>query len=249
MKLDFEYAESVFEGKFKRIDFKFEERDAILALPSGDPNGKWLFKTEYFGAFPQFETEMLENGYCVAHIRNTNRWGLAQDTDMQYRFACFLHREVGLNEKCLPVGMSCGGMFAIKLAARYPQIVAALYLDAPVVDLLSCPMNITESHTTDKNMQHEMMAALGLNRDGVSKYREHPFDMLPQLVKNKIPAFIVAGDADMTVPFSENGRWVERAYKAAGVPVELFLKSGCDHHPHGLYDNAPLIRFVQKYYK
>ena len=36
--------------------------------------------------------------------------------------------------------MSCGGLCAINFAAKYPDLVSVLYLDAPVVNLLSCPM-------------------------------------------------------------------------------------------------------------
>ena len=45
---------------FKRIDFKFQDRDAIIVFPrEATENKKWLLKTEYFGSFPKFETDML----------------------------------------------------------------------------------------------------------------------------------------------------------------------------------------------
>jgi len=36
--------------------------------------------------------------------------------------------------------MSCGGLFAVKLAVKYPECVSALYLDAPVMH----PLRIRE---------------------------------------------------------------------------------------------------------
>lgn len=51
----------------------------------------WLFKTEYFGAFPDYEIEILGKGYYLAHKRNTTRWCLPEDTQRQVRFAKFLH--------------------------------------------------------------------------------------------------------------------------------------------------------------
>ena len=62
-----EIKESVWNG-FQLLEFSFEEHDAILVVPN-QPTGdkRWLFKTEYFNAFPAFEIEMLEKGYYLAH--------------------------------------------------------------------------------------------------------------------------------------------------------------------------------------
>ena len=67
-------AETVWNG-FRRLDFTFEGRDAILVFPE-TPNEKknWLLKTEYFGAFPAFEVEMLGRGWHLAFIKNVIRW-------------------------------------------------------------------------------------------------------------------------------------------------------------------------------
>ena len=40
-------------NEFKRIDFNFEEREAILVFPmEANQNKNWLFKTELFWCFP-----------------------------------------------------------------------------------------------------------------------------------------------------------------------------------------------------
>ena len=134
--------ESTWNG-YKRIDFSFEGRECILVFPTcANENKNWLLKTEYFDAFPSFEVEMLSRGWHLAYIKNVTRWCLDEDLDLKERFAEFLCREYGLYPKCVPVGMSCGGMIATKFAAKYPHRVSALYLDAPVMNLLSCPAGI-----------------------------------------------------------------------------------------------------------
>lgn len=110
------YIETDWNG-YKCLEFEFEQRKAKLVCPKVACEGnKWLFKTEYFGAFPSFELEMLEKGFHVAYVQNKTRWHDASDDDMKEMFCEFLCREFGLNEKCLPVGMSCGGMHAIYFA-------------------------------------------------------------------------------------------------------------------------------------
>ena len=55
--------ESIWNG-FKKIEFDYEGRKAILVYPNTPTKeNKWLYKTEYFGAFPDFEIEMLKKGY------------------------------------------------------------------------------------------------------------------------------------------------------------------------------------------
>ena len=141
---------------FERINFKFEDRDATIVFPDGERCGKWLFKTEYFDAFPNFEIEMVKRGWCLAFIKNITRWCLDEDLDLKARFADFLSKEFDLYKKCVPVGMSCGGLIGSKFAAKYPEYVSCLYLDAPVLNLLSCPAGIGEAnHEYDFIMQQE----------------------------------------------------------------------------------------------
>ena len=56
-----EYTVSEWFG-YERRDFRFGDRDALIVLPKGKPNGKWAVKMEYFGAFPNLATELLSRG-------------------------------------------------------------------------------------------------------------------------------------------------------------------------------------------
>ena len=239
------FTESTWNG-FRRIDFEFDSKPAILVFPEKPVEGnKWLFKTEYFGAFPAFEIEMLGLGYHLAHVENTTRWCLPEDTDRQAAFADFLHREFGLNEKCLPVGMSCGGMQAVYLAAKYPEKTAAIYIDAPVMNFLSCPCGLGEGQL---DCYDEFYAARGLSVVDLLNYREHPIDFAPNLIRNRTPVMLICGDSDTDVPYPENGKVLAEILTAAGTPFVHILKPGCDHHPHGLEDNEPLIRWAKEVY-
>ena len=42
----------------------------------------------------------------------------------------------------------------------------------------------------------------------------------------------------------ENGLLLQEAYEAAGLPLAVFIKPGCDHHPHGLADPTPVVEFI-----
>ena len=241
-----ECKESLWNG-FQRLDFEFEGHSAILVVPDKPTADKrWLFKTEYFGAFPDFEIEMLGKGYYLAHVKNTTRWCLPEDTQRQVRFAKFLHTEFGLHEKFATVGMSCGGMQAIYLSAAAPELVALCYADAPVLNLLSCPFGLGIGEGSN---YQEFIQSRGMTLSELLNYRHHPIDVVPEMIKNRVPVFLICGDSDRVVPYEENGAHLYRMYTEAGAPIQLILKPGCDHHPHGLEDNTPLIKAVEESYR
>lgn len=233
---------------FEQIEFTFEEHLAYVIIPNKKiENPSLLIKTEYFNAFPETEIALLEEGYYLGFIKNDNRWGTDEDIDRKARFISFVTEKYGLKEKCIPVGMSCGGIFAVKMAAAYPEKIACIYLDAPVVNYMSCPCGFNKSVRFDENHE-EIITALGLK--GIPQllaYRDMPLDRLPKLIENRIPAVIVAGDSDTIVPFDENGIFIKEAYEKNGIPLEVYIKKGCDHHPHGLDDPTPVIEFIKRH--
>ncbi len=236
-----ETTKSIWNG-FDRIDFLFEGREAILIFPKDENKcDKWMLKTEYFGAFPQFEIDMVARGWHLAFIANKTRWCLEEDLDLKARFADFLKEEFGLCEKCVPVGMSCGGLIGTKFAAKYPQKVSCLYIDAPVLNLLSCPADLGIGKS---GLFEEFTGTTGVTKSQLICYREHPIDKMHILLENKLPIILVAGDSDSVVPYCENGAILEKFYKENGGEIEVYIKPGCGHHPHGLEDTTPIINFV-----
>lgn len=236
--------ETVWNG-FKRIDFEFEGREAIIIFPDeANANKNWLFKTEYFNAFPEFEIEMVKRGWHLAFIKNVTRWCLDEDLELKKRFADYIIAEYGLCKTCVPVGMSCGGLIGTKFAARYPDYVSVLYIDAPVLNLLSCPAGVG---IADGGMYEEFLNATGMTLSDLICYREHPIDKMHILLENNIPIIMVYGDADTVVPYKENGALLEKYYRENGGVIETICKPGCEHHPHCLEDNTPIIEFVEKY--
>lgn len=233
---------------FQCDEFEFEGHKAYVVLPKVKrENPTLLVKTEYFGAFPETEAALLELGYYDCFIENDNRWGVDADLDRKARFIRFVQEKYGLSPKCVPVGMSCGGLIAVKLAAKYPELIACLYIDAPVINYMSCPCGFGNGNSLSDN-NTEILNALGLNTIGeLMAYRDMPLDNLPKLIENRIPVIMVAGDSDMTVPFDENGLFLERAYGETGIDLEVHIKAGCDHHPHGLSDPTPVIEFIEKH--
>lgn len=227
----------------------FEGHEAIIVYPEeGCANGYLAVKTEYWNAFPEaIELPLLEKGFHLCHIQNDNRWGVNEDLDRKARFIRYVQAECGLEKKCVPVGLSCGGLFAVKMAARYPELIGCLYLDAPVINYMSCPCGFGIGNRLSED-HAEILDALGMKDiSQLLAYRDMPLDNIGAVVEHKIPAVLVAGDCDQTVPYCENGIFLEQAYRDAGVDIEVFIKPGGDHHPHGLKDPEPAIDFILRH--
>ena len=241
--------ETVWKNEFRQIEFEFEGRYATLIFPpEGTANTRWMMKTEYFGAFPAVEINLLHRGYHLAYLKNINRIGTDIDTDAKARFAKHLHETYGLAEKCVPVGMSCGGLQAVNFAAKYPDLVSVLYLDAPVMNFLSWPFGMGDCFVDrGEAQQKEVLDALGMTKSELICFRGHPIDKIPALIREKIPVVMVYGDSDNVVPYPENGAVLEKAYRQAGLPLSVHGKQGCGHHPHGLANPAPIIDFIEKW--
>lgn len=223
---------TVFHG-YKCLEFSFMGRSAKIVKPDTASNGKWALKTEYFGQFPETELELLKRGYHVAYNENENRWAEESDLKTKGEFVKFVSEKFGLDKRCVLIGMSCGGLYAVKLAALYPELVRGMYLDAPVMNLLSCPCALGKSEVS---LYDEYYAVTGRTISEMLSYRDNPIDKMNVLLENKISVVLVAGGSDEVVPYSENGENLERYYKANGGEISVFIDPDRKHHPHGHKD-------------
>lgn len=232
-------------NNFETVEFNFDGHNARVVIPDVKTKNPVLaVKTEYWNAFPEVEIELLKKGFYLCFIENDNRWGADADLNRKAEFVKFVINEYGLPPKCVPIGMSCGGLIAIKFAAKYPELVACLYVDAPVLNYMSCPCGFGKGEACCEDFP-EIFDSLGLkNISELICYTDMPMHRIPDLVENKIPAVMVAGDSDKIVPYEENGLLLEKTYRENGIELEVFIKHGCGHHPHGMPDPKPIVDFI-----
>jgi len=190
---------------------------------------------------------MVERGYHLCFIAHENRWAPPMEVELSARFLKYIAASYALEPRCVAVGMSCGGLLSVNLALAHPELIEVLYLDAPVLNLLSMAgLGEAEFHA---EMFREMVDAYGFDRSSIVAFRDSPIDHLDVLREHRIPLLLLYGNADMTVIYEENGRVLERFYRAYGLPMKVISRSAAGHHPHGLEDPAPMIEFVEAYIK
>ena len=233
---------SVWNG-YERSDFEVAGRPALLVAPAVAARGRpWIWRTEFFGHEPQADLALLARGWHVAYLDARNLYGAPRAIALMEAFHAHLTGERGLAKRVVLEGFSRGGLYAFNYAAAHPRQVAALYLDAPVLDIRSWPGKKPESKEW-----RECLAAYGLTAETVAGFTGGPLDKVAAVAKARVPILSVCGGADKTVPLAENTAVLERRYRELGGTIEVIVKDGVDHHPHSLKDPAPIVAFLVKH--
>ncbi len=61
--------------------------EATLILPTNPTKDKrWIWRTEFLGAFDQADIAMLEKGWCLAYFKISNLYGSPKAVDMMRSF-------------------------------------------------------------------------------------------------------------------------------------------------------------------
>lgn len=230
---------------FDRLDFTVAERPCLVIVPAKRAAGNpWIWRTEFFGHEPQADLALLERGWHVAYMDAKNMYGAPKAMALFGQFYAHVVVRFGLSQRVVLEGFSRGGLYAFNFAAAHPTRVAALYLDAPVLDIRSWPGGNRKSKEWS-----DCLEAYGLTEESLVKFRGNPIDRAATVAGGKVPILSVCGDADKVVPFAENTGILEKRYREAGGTIEVILKPGVDHHPHSLKDPTPIVDFLLKYAK
>ncbi|MEG2949102.1 MAG: GDSL-type esterase/lipase family protein [Clostridia bacterium] len=214
--------------------------EIIVAKPHSPAEGRpWVWRAEFFGAFPQADVALLQRGWHVVQIRIADLYGCPIAIALMERFYQEITARYLLAPAATLFGFSRGALYAVNYAAAYPQHVQLLYLDAPVVDMRSWPGGLyTGSGSAESWRQCQL--AYGASHSEYARLQQ----TIQALLCAKIPLLLVAGDSDTLVPFCENGMLLQTAYEASDIPFQLILKKNCGHHPHSLKEPAPILPFL-----
>ena len=223
----------------RRDVFEFNGYTAYVMIPE-IPNGKWIWKTEFFHEFEQAEVALFEKGYTRVYYQISDKYGSNNAVRLMHRLHLeLLKRYDLLTKETILFGFSRGGLYAYNYAVYYPEYVSKIYLDAPVLNLRSWPWH--KGHFHD-----QFCKEYNLNEETFETFRGSPLDMKEEFAANNIPLLIIAGDKDLSVPFEDNGALLEKYYKSIGKSFELIIKKNAGHHPHSLEDVTPIVEFIEK---
>ena len=226
---------------YMKIGFTVGGRESFLICPGrAAPGMPWVWRCEFFGAFDAADRVLLRQGWHIAYHRVSDMYGCPESVKMMHEFQTEVCEQFGLARQAVLFGFSRGGMYAVNYAAKYPYEAAALYLDAPVMDIASWPCG----KGGNEACAEECLSIYGLTRETLADFRGNPLDKAEIIAAERIPVILVAGGADRTVPWDENGALFDARVRAADGVIETIVKPDCDHHPHSLEDPRPITDFI-----
>lgn len=226
--------------------FEVAGRPAVLYTPPSPAAGKpWVWyaptlkggmglagRKVYFDAFMNAGIALA--GYDLGEVR-----GAPGSTAKFSEFYQAMVRR-GWSSKPILLGQSRGGLMMLAWATANPDKPAAFVGIYPVLNLTSWPM---------KNSKDATLADFGMSEaEIVARLSElNPVDRLGGMLKAKVPVFVVHGDADETVPYTENTAILKERYEEGGGSIEVRVIPGEGHKVSPSFFECPeLVAFVLK---
>ena len=228
---------------FEVHDFVYDDCPSKIVVPPNPLPGKlWVWKAEFFEAFPTFELEMLKRGFYLAFMSVGNTFGCPSAIDHFEKFHTQM-TEWGFSSRPLMLGLSRGGLYIYNFAVRNPEKAACLYADNPVCDFKSWPGGKGCGEGSPENWAKLIRDYNFSSEEEALNYQGNPVDNLEILAEHGMPLIHAARTEDTVVPVAENTDIVEKRYTELGGKIKVFRHPG-GHHPHGLDDPAPLIDYI-----
>ncbi len=230
---------ALYAGIYEQTDFEFNGRLGMVVAPKNPrQDKKYIWRTEFVGAFDSADREMLARGYYLVHYKVSNMYGCPESVEEMHKFHLHIIEKYGFPKTAIMFGFSRGGLYACNYAAAYPEYTSLLYLDAPVMDIRSWPAGYGKGVGAPKEWE-ECKGWYKLDESTAKDFDGNPNDKVDLI---SVPVIIVAGLADATVPYEENGAIFAKSYKGK---LKTILKPDCGHHPHSLSDPRDICDFIE----
>ena len=224
---------------FDRVVFDFDGYEAWVVCPVGETRKgtPWTWCMQWATAFvPRTNVpQMLRDGYHHVTINTFKHRMDETGLKVSAAFQKYLVEKLGFAPKAYLIGMSWGGFFSVRYATNYPDNVAKIYLDAPLLCFQAF------RHGTGP---WEKCAPA----DGDwTKCPEMPLNMAERLAAKDIPVLLLYGGEDRTCVPSQNCEPFMARFRAAGGDLTVVKRGLYAHHPHGVEESDSSIkRFFER---
>jgi len=207
---------------FDREDFTLDGRKCYVVKPSElAPGRPWVWRARFPNYHPEIDLILLERGFHIDHIDTGGMLGC--DTAMDHWDGFYAHLtgpKYGLAKKVALEGVSRGGLFVYRWAARNPQKVTCIYADTPVCDFKSWPLGQGKG-IGDPGTWQTLLKMYDLTETQALAYKENPIDVLEPIAKAGVPILHIVSDTDKVVPPAENTDVLRKRYEELGGSMRV----------------------------
>lgn len=233
---------------YERHDLQVDGCAAIVVEPrDAAPGNPWIWRAEFFDHRPELDLALLARGWRLAFIDVGNTFGAPSAMKRWDAFYALLTGTYRLSKRPVLEGLSRGGLYVYNWAAAHPDRVGVIYGDNPVCDFKSWPGGKGKGPGSPDDWKKLIRDYGFASEQEALAYRRNPIDNLAPLARAHVPIIHCAADADEVAPHEENTAILEQRYRSLGGTIQVIVKHGYGHHPHGLDDPTPLVEFIERY--
>jgi pimeloyl-ACP methyl ester carboxylesterase len=230
---------------YDRYDFVVDGCKCTVAAPKVPaPGNQWIWRAEFFDAFPQIDLALLGKGFYLAYMSVGNTFGCPSAMAHFDVFHDVMTSQYGMAKKPVLEGLSRGGLYVYNWGAANPEKLLCILGDNPVCDFKSWPGGKGKGPGSPNDWA-KLLKDYGFQSEREAlAYGKNPIDNLASLAEHHVPLIHVCGDADEAVPYEENTVILKERYEKLGGEITVIVKPGFKHHPHGLDDPTPVVEFI-----
>ena len=236
-------------GGGHRIIFDFGGRRAWIVEPESPAEGRpWAWTMQWMGAYLNRTgaPDLVGDGFYHVHLEAFDTRASDEGLKALADFQNYLVRELGFAPKANLIGMSWGGFYSVRYANAFPENVARIYLDAPLLNFDGFGGDATKTPTEAAALIGPWAKSMPENGNWSTDPRM-PVNMAGAIAAAKIPVYLLYGGQDQTVNPALNCERFVLAFKNAGGDIRVEKRDLYGHHPHG-FEHGDIPRIVE-YFK
>ena len=221
---------------YSRVVFEFEGHQAWIVEPKGcwRTGHPWTWTMQWAEAYvPRTGVlDLLAEGWRHVTIDTFKHRMDEEGLRVSRAFQRYLVDELGFAPKANLVGMSWGGFFSTRYAAAFPDCVAKIYLDAPLLTF-GGGFGVSEGAPSGSAAEIGGWANMPPQDGDWLTDPRMPVNMADKIAGARIPILLLYGEHDQTVrPAFNCEPFIER-FKKAGGTITVKKRNAFGHHPHG----------------
>lgn len=236
---------------FAKHDFEVDGRKCYVVAPKhAAPGNPWVWRARFPGYHAEADLILLQRGFHIAHMNTNGMLGSDAALDHWDTFYDTLAEKHGFARRVALEGVSRGGLFVYRWAARHPERVACIYADTPVLDFKSWPGGFADGMGDQKTWQN-LLKQYGLTEAQAKAWDKNPIDtaILEPIAKAKVPILHIVSTNDKVVPPKENTNVLAKRYRKLGGSIDIIEVQGTRLHGHH-FDHPDPVRvadFIERH--
>lgn len=213
---------------YRRVSFTLEGHAAWVTFPKTPAPGKpWVWRARFPGYHDEIDLALLKRGFHTAHIDTANLYGSPRAMRLWDAFYALVTRLYGLNPRVSLYGCSRGGLFIYAFADRWPERVASIYGDTPVMDFTTWPEGKDGRGERSEADWTRLKQVYGFKSDAEAEaWRGTGLHLAEKLARAHLPIWHTIGPEDAVVPPRHNTEPFAERFRAAGGEMAIHVNKG-----------------------